>query len=291
VELKNVIIAYRSGNDTARAWAERCQQELTERGCRVLMGPSGANDNPYPVFIASFPDRIDLGIVLGGDGAALGAARHLAPLGVPILAINIGGHLGFLTHGADQIQDSQGVWDRLFGDRFAIDRRMMLQARVTGCPHTFYCLNEMCIKPASPDRMVTAFLDVCIDGEMIDQHHGDGLIVATPTGSTSYTVAANGPILHPGMEAIIITPICPMSLSSRSIVLPPRLVVHISPTKPDTNLKLWADGVLATAIGVEHQVEIRRADALTQFVILAENYSYFQSLQDKLLWRGARIRP
>lgn len=121
------------------------------------MGPSGANDNPYPVFIASCQDRIDLGIVLGGDGSALGAARHLSPLGVPILAVNIGGHLGFLTHGAEQLQDSQTVWDRLWGDQFAIDRRMMLQAKVTGHQQTFYCLNEMCLKPASPDRMVTVF--------------------------------------------------------------------------------------------------------------------------------------
>ncbi|MCS6960149.1 MAG: NAD(+) kinase [Pseudanabaenaceae cyanobacterium SKYGB_i_bin29] len=291
MELKNVIIAYRSGHSLALEWAERCNKELSERGCHVLMGPSGSNDNPYPVFVASFHDDIDLAIVLGGDGAALGAARHLAPLGVPILAVNIGGHLGFLTHGAEQLQDSQGVWDRLLGDQFAIDRRMMLQARVTGNDKVFYCLNEMCIKPAAPDRMVTAFLDVFIDGELVDQHHGDGLIVATPTGSTSYTVAASGPILHPGMEAIIITPICPMSLSSRSIVLPPRLVVHISPTKPDTDLKLWADGVLATPIGQGQQVEISRADALTQFIILAEDYSYFRSLQEKLLWRGARIKP
>lgn len=291
MELKNVIIAYRSGNDLALQWAERCQQELSQRGCRVLMGPCGANDNPYPVFIASFHDRIDLGIVLGGDGSALGAARHLAPLGVPILAINVGGHLGFLTHGAEQLQNSQAIWDRLWGDRFAIDRRMMLQARVTGCQQTFYCLNEMCLKPASPDRMMTVFLDVSIDGEIVDQHHGDGLIVATPTGSTSYTLAANGPILHPGMEAIIITPICPLSLSSRSIVLPPRLVVHISSAKGDTNLKLWSDGVLSTSVGIDQEVEISRADALTQFVILSEDYSYFRSLQDKLLWRGARIRP
>ncbi|PLS69033.1 MAG: NAD(+) kinase [Cyanobacteria bacterium M5B4] len=291
MELKNVIIAYRSGNDLALQWAERCQRELSDRGCHVLMGPSGANDNPYPVFIASCQDRIDLGIVLGGDGSALGAARHLSPLGVPILAVNIGGHLGFLTHGAEQLQDSQTVWDRLWGDQFAIDRRMMLQAKVTGHQQTFYCLNEMCLKPASPDRMVTVFLDISIDGEMIDQHHGDGLIVATPTGSTSYTLAANGPILHPGMEAIIITPICPLSLSSRTIVLPPRLIVHIAPTKNNTNLKLWADGVLATAVEVGQEVEICRADALTQFVILSEDYSYFQSLQDKLLWRGARIRP
>ncbi|MFN3361296.1 MAG: NAD(+) kinase [Pseudanabaenaceae cyanobacterium] len=291
MKLKNVIIAYRSGHSLALEYAERCNRELSARGCHVLMGPSGGNDNPYPVFIASFHDEIDLAIVLGGDGSALGAARHLAPLGVPILAVNIGGHLGFLTHGAEQLQDSQAVWDRLLGDRFAIDRRMMLQARVTGNDKIFYCLNEMCIKPAAPDRMVTAFLDVFIDGELVDQHHGDGLIVATPTGSTSYTVAASGPILHPGMEAIIITPICPMSLSSRSIVLPPRLIVHISPTKPDTDLKLWADGVLAAPIGLGQQVEISRADALTQFIILSEDYSYFRSLQDKLLWRGARIKP
>ena len=101
----------------------------------------------------------------------------------------------------------------------------------------------MCIKPASADRMITSILEMEIDGEVVDQYQGDGLIVATPTGSTCYTVAANGPIIHPGMDAIAVTPICPLSLSSRAIVLPPGSVVSIWPLADyELNTKLWMDG-------------------------------------------------
>ena len=154
----------------------------------------------------------------------------------------------------------------------------------------FLCLNEMCVKPASPDRMVTASLELEIDGEVVDQYHGDGLIVATPTGSTSYTVAANGPIVHSGMHAIAITPICPLSLSSRAIVIPPKLTVSIwSLTNDDFSLKLWTDGVMATSIFPGQRVDIKMSEYQAQFIVLREGYSYYQALRQKLLWSSARV--
>jgi NAD+ kinase len=246
--------------------------------------------------------QIDLAIVLGGDGATLGAARYLAKLAVPILAINVGGHLGFLTHSIEDCENTIEIWERLLSDRFAIERRMMLEAKVInvdaglgknlGQPcGPFLCLNEMCVKPASPDRMVTASLELEIDGEVVDQYHGDGLIVATPTGSTSYTVAANGPIVHSGMHAIAITPICPLSLSSRAIVIPPKLTVTIWPLSTDDfSLKLWTDGVIATSIFPGQRVDIHMSEHQAQFIVLREEYSYYQALRQKLLWTGARVR-
>lgn len=325
MQLKQVIIAHKAGDSLSRHWAETCARQLESRNCRILMGPSGPKDNPYPVFLASAIQPIDLAVVLGGDGTALTAARNLAADGIPILAVNVGGNLGFLTESFEEFKDSEQVWERLSSDRYAIQRRMMLQAKVfegdgrgasfasrknreivsdrafldLALPEAlasleenpFLALNEMCVKPASADRMITSILEMEIDGEVVDQYQGDGLIVATPTGSTSYTVSANGPIVHDGMKAITVTPICPMSLSSRPIVLPSGSVVSIWPLADyELNTKLWMDGVLATSIWPGQRVDVRVADCQAKFVILRENYSYYQTLREKIHWAGARIR-
>jgi len=299
VQLRQVIIVHKAGDPFSQRWAEKCARQLESRHCQVLIGPSGPKDNPYPVFLASVANPIDLAIVLGGDGTALTAARNLAVDRIPILAVNVGGHLGFLTESLEDFEHSEQVWDRLLDDRFAVQQRMMLQAMIHEGHRTnlepmsdrYLALNEMCIKPASADRMITSILEMEIDGEVVDQYQGDGLIVATPTGSTCYTVAANGPIMHPGMDALVITPICPLSLSSRPIVLPPGSVVSIWPlVDNELNTKLWMDGVLATSIWPGQRVDIRTADCQANFIILRENYSYYQTLREKLQWAGARVR-
>ncbi len=298
MQLKQVIIVHKAGDAQGRSWAEKCARQLEKRHCHVLIGPSGPKDNPYPVFLASAMEQIDLAVVLGGDGTALAAARHLAPEGVPILAVNVGGHLGFLTEPLEEFTETELIWDRLLEDRYALQRRMMLQAAVFEGHRTnlepvsdrFLALNEMCVKPASADRMITSILEMEIDGEVVDQYQGDGLIVATPTGSTCYTISANGPILHDGMEAIIVTPICPLSLSSRPLVLPAGSVVSIWPLADyELHTKLWMDGVLATSIWPGQRVDVRMADFYAKFVILRESYSYYQTLREKLQWAGARI--
>ncbi|HEY9740095.1 MAG TPA: NAD(+) kinase [Coleofasciculaceae cyanobacterium] len=298
MQLKQVIIVHKAGDSQGRSWAEKCARQLEKRQCHVLIGPSGAKDNPYPVFLASAMEPIDLAVVLGGDGTALAAARHLASEGIPILAVNVGGHLGFLTEPLEEFQDTEQIWDRLSEDRYALQRRMMVQAAVFEGHRTnmepvsdrFLALNEMCVRPASADRMITSILEMEIDGEVVDQYQGDGLIVATPTGSTCYTLSANGPILHDGMEALTVTPICPLSLSSRAIVLPSGSVVSIWPLADyDLSTKLWMDGVLATSIWPGQRVDVRMADCYAKFIILRGSYSYYQTLREKLQWAGARI--
>jgi NAD+ kinase len=298
VQLDQVIIVHKARNRLSQQWAEKCARQLEGLGSKVLRGPSGPKDNPYPVFLASVGQPIDLAIVFGGDGTALTAARHLAPEGIPILAVNIGGHLGFLTESSEEMDDTEAVWQRLLNDQFAVQRRMMLQAQIfEGSRHNrepvsdpFIALNEMAVKPASPDRMITSILEMEIDGEVVDQYQGDGLLISTPTGSTGYTVAAGGPIIHPGMDAIVVTPICPLSLSSRPIVLPPGSVVSVWPlADPDLSTKLWTDGILGTAIWPGQRVDVSIADPMTQFIILRQDYSYYGTLRHKLNWAGARI--
>lgn len=298
MQLKQVIIAHKANDAQSRRWAETCAEQLEKHNCRILMGPSGPKDNPYPVFIASATHPIDLAIVLGGDGTVLTAARHLAPYDIPILAVNVGGHLGFLTESFEAFKDSERIWQRILEDRYAIQRRMMLKAAVYEGDRTniepmsdrFLALNEMCIKPASADRTITSILEMDIDGEVVDQYQGDGLIVATPTGSTGYTVSASGPIVHDGMKAIIVTPICPMSLSSRPLILPAGSVVSVWPLADyDLSTKLWTDSVLGTSIWPGQRVDVSMADCQAKFIILEENYSYYQTLREKLQWAGARV--
>ncbi|MGF1458865.1 MAG: NAD(+) kinase [Leptolyngbyaceae cyanobacterium] len=297
MELNQVIIAYKAGNQFSKSRAELCSKQLTDLGCKTLVGPSGPKDNPYPVFLESAEKKIDLAIVLGGDGTALAAARNLSADNVPILAMNIGGHLGFLTESPEETEFPD-IWERLLSDRFAVQRRMMVQAQAFEGPRTtmepvsdtYLALNEMCVKPASSSRMITSILEMEIDGEVVDQYQGDGLLISTPTGSTGYTVAANGPIVHPGMDALIVTPICPLSLSSRPIILPPGCVVSVWPLADvDHSTKLWMDGVLATSIWPGQRVDIRMAPCLAHFIILAKRYSYYRTLRSKLQWAGARI--
>ena len=299
MELTQVIIAYKAGDKDSKTWAERCARELEARQCKVLLGPSGSKDNPYPVFLASSNSKIDLALVLGGDGTVLTAARHLAPEDIPILAVNVGGHLGFLTEPLEIFQDTEKIWSRLDSDLYAIERRMMLIARVfernndrvEEISDLFYCLNEMCVKPACVDRMPTSILEMEVDGEVVDQYHGDGLIVSTPTGSTCYTASANGSIIHPGLQAIAVTPICPLSLSSRSLILPPASIVNIWALGDyELNNKLWMDGVLGTSIRPGQWVSVKMADCFAQFVILRESHSFYKTIREKLLWTGTRIR-
>ncbi|MGH2412312.1 MAG: NAD(+) kinase [Microcystaceae cyanobacterium] len=299
MDLQQVIIAHKADDSQSKAWAAKCAKQLEARQCKVLMGPSGFKDNPYPVFLASSTSKIDLAVILGGDGTVLAAARHLAVEGIPILAVNVGGHLGFLTEPFEEFQDTENVWDRLQSDHYAVQQRMMLEARLFEGSRTepqpmsdrFFCLNEMGVKPASIDRMPTSILEMEVDGEIVDQYQGDGLLVATPTGSTCYTASANGPIIHPGMEAIAVTPICPLSLSSRPIVLPAGSVVNIWPLQDnDLYTKLWTDGILATSIWPGQWVAVRMADCFAKFIILRKSHSFYQTLREKLQWAGARIR-
>lgn len=298
MQLNQVIIVHKAGNRLSQQWAEKCAHELEELGIKVLRGPSGPKDNPYPVFLASVSQPIDLAVVFGGDGTALTAARNLAAEHIPILAVNIGGHLGFLTESSEQMDNTKAVWQRLLEDRFAVQRRMMLQAQIFQGNRTnlepmsdrFLALNEMAIKPASPDRMITSILEMEIDGEVVDQYQGDGLLISTPTGSTGYTVAAGGPIIHPGMDAIVVTPICPLSLSSRPIVLPPGSIVSVWPlADPDLTTKLCTDGVMGTTIWPGQRVDVRMAQDMAQFIILRQDYSYYGTLRNKLNWAGTRI--
>ena len=312
MRLDRVWLIVRAGSAAAQRQARRCADDLQAQGVAVVTATSGLARNPFPGLLATEPALPDLALVLGGDGTVLGAARHLAPLDVPILSFNVGGHLGFLTHERSQLQlaDPQGgLWQRLRDDHFALERRMMLEARVERAgsrsaagaldqgsercedrdgdgPHL--ALNDLYFRPCLDEVSPTCLLELEIDGEVVDQYRGDGLIIATPTGSTGYAMAAGGPILHPGIEAIVVNPICPMSLSSRAVVVPPRSQLCVWPLgELSRKVKLWKDGAYATVLEPGDRCLVQRSTHPALLLILDQSPSYYRALTRKLHWAGS----
>jgi NAD+ kinase len=310
MRLERVWVIHRSGSPAAQRQARVCAAELRAEGAQVSVAESGLSANPFPGLQATEPGPPDLAVVLGGDGTVLGAARHLAPHDVPILSFNVGGHLGFLTHERTLLRPEQGLslWQRLRQDRFALERRMMLEARidradgvpqpgdaargdaaveVDACgPHS--ALNDFYFRPCLDEVSPTCVLELEIDGEVVDQYRGDGLIFATPTGSTGYAMAAGGPILHPGIEAIVVNPICPMSLSSRAIVVPPRARLSVWPLgESSRRVRLWKDGAHATVLDPGDRCTVQRGPHPALMLQLEQSPSYYRTLTRKLHWAGS----
>jgi len=297
MRLDRVWLIVRAGSQAASRQARRCLEDLQAQGIAVVSATSGLASNPFPGLLATEPALPDLALVLGGDGTVLGAARHLAPLDVPILSFNVGGHLGFLTHERSLLRlddPADSLWQRLRDDQFALERRMMLEARVLRAgedsdgdgPHL--ALNDLYFRPCLDEVSPTCLLELEIDGEVVDQYRGDGLIIATPTGSTGYAMAAGGPILHPGIEAIVINPICPMSLSSRAVVVPPRSHLSVWPLgELSRKVKLWKDGAYGTVLEPGDRCVVQRSAHPALMVILDQSPSYYRALTRKLHWAGS----
>ena len=306
MDLRRVWVIVRSGSQTAERIANRCRDQLEARGCAVICATSGLTTNPYPGLLAD--DRLpDLVLVLGGDGTVLSAARYLAALDVPILSFNVGGHLGFLTHEFVLLEsllsgDGSSLWQRLEDHHYALTQRLMLQASIDrgdGIPDSgdhhdkqgqlcHLALNDFYLRPAQEEATPTCRLEVEIDGEVVGQYQGDGLIVASPTGSTGYAMAAGGPILHPAIDAIVVNPICPMCLSSRPVVVPPRSILAIWPVGDSARrVKLWKDGALAGELEPGDRCIVQQADHHARLVALEQQPSYFSNLSRKLHWAGS----
>ena len=307
MRLDRVWVIYRADSQPAQREARQCAKELKALGAHVVSAMSGPRVNPFPGLLAVEDSMPDLALVLGGDGTVLGAARHLAVHDIPILSINVGGHLGFLTHDRRVLRGDQ-IWQRLQDDQFAIERRMMLQAMVdrrsaedrASSPGLLqqpdleddeehhWAFNDFYLRAYRDEISPTCTLELEIDGEVIDQVRGDGLILSTPTGSTGYALAAGGPILHPGIDAIIVAPICPMSLSSRTLVVPPRARLVIWPLGVgDHRVKLWKDGVGCTVLEPGECCVVQQARHHALMVLLNQSPSYYRTLSHKLHWAGS----
>ena len=231
------------------------------------------------------PDTCDLIVVLGGDGTLIGMADRIAATGrsVPILGVNFGS-LGFLTEiTLPELYDSL---ESVLSGQSDIESRMMLRARTLrgGSVHAEHVvLNDVVITRGALSRIIE--LAVSIGEEPIMRVRADGLIVATPTGSTAYNLAAGGPIVHPALDAMLLTPIAPHMLTNRPVIMPASSSIQIKPIADGSNEEVFAtfDGQAGHPVERDDVIEIARADRPLQLVRSSKR-TYFDVLRQKLKW-------
>ncbi|MCA9737887.1 MAG: NAD(+)/NADH kinase [Gemmatimonadota bacterium] len=223
---------------------------------------------------------IDLMVTLGGDGTLLRGARLVAGRDVPVLGINLG-RLGFLT--AAPARDLDGAFAALFDGRTQIDRRVTMDARVSGTTAGRHmALNDVVVHTTGVARVVRLHLSLAT-GEEIGSFSGDGVILSTPTGSTAYSLSAGGPVVVPGVECTLVTPICPHILSVRPLALPSDAEVTIRAAEPTSELCLTVDGQVAQNLEPDSAVHVRRGSIGIDLMRL-EGYTFFSTLREKLGW-------
>jgi NAD+ kinase len=263
--------------DELVAWLQR-------EGCTVWV--SEALGAELPALVQTVPpetlaDRVDLLVVLGGDGTLLAAARMLYPREVPILGVNFGG-LGFLT--GTSVPDLYAALEQVLRGDYVIERRMMLQASILGrdgsARAVIHALNDAVIHEAG-QRLVR--VRMTIGGTQVGDFGADGLVVATPTGSTAYSLSAGGPILNPLLDALIVTPICAHKLSVRPVIFPAFESILLEPQADRGEVFLSVDGQQLFPLARGDSVLVARAEHNCCFVQLRAR-SFYDVLREKLKW-------
>ncbi len=225
--------------------------------------------------------RVDLVVVLGGDGTLLATARALNRKPVPILAVNLGG-LGFLT--VITREELYPTLEKVLAGDFQTDRRVQIEAEIVRGDEvisSFLALNDMVLNKGAIARVLD--FDVWVDGQFISTYKSDGLIVSTPTGSTAYSLAAGGPVIAPLVQAFIVTPICAHTLTNRPIVLPDSATIEVAVKSQRESVYVTVDGQVGIAVRSEDTVRIRRASSCVE-LIRSPQTNYFEILRQKLKW-------
>lgn len=221
-------------------------------------------------------EDVDWVIAIGGDGTLLKTARLVGASGTPILGVN-SGKLGFMMQTTPG--DLGDTLERVFDGRYTLDKRLVLQGRIAN--GTFSALNDIVIDKGAICRVIE--LGIYINDEYVNDVMADGLIVSTPTGSTAYSLAAGGPILAPDMEAIVVSPICPHTLSNRAMVLAARDRIRIEVRADHPDLLLTVDGQENVVIQPGSTVELFRADHTIHLIRFTDR-SFYDVLRTKLKW-------
>jgi NAD+ kinase len=226
-------------------------------------------------------DASQLLLVLGGDGTMLAAARLAAPRGIPILPINMGS-LGFLT--SFTVDELHPALDDTLEGRFSLSERVMISVELERAGKVIdnqRVLNEMVVNKGALARMIE--LELTIDSDFVCRYRADGLIVATPTGSTAYSLSAGGPIVHPAVEAFVITPICPHTLSDRPLVVRDSSCIEMKLSGNTEAVFLTLDGQRGIPLQPTDRVRVCRAKEMLK-LIQPRKKSYFEILRSKLKW-------
>jgi len=276
------------GDDTIRAEIEHLAEYLQQRGLAVILEDAAAAlmpDSPLPCqTIEDIGGYIDLAIVIGGDGTLLHAARHLVDHQVPLLGVNLG-RLGFLTDiAAESMTEEIG---KILDGEYDTEERFLLHADVTRgeeIVHRSHALNDVIINKGVLARLIE--LKTYLDGDFVNSMRADGIIVATPTGSTAYAMSAGGPILHPTLPAMVLVPICPHTLSDRPIVVSADSIIEIIVSDiSGQRAHLTFDGQTHFALQDEDHIYVRRAETPIK-LIHPKGRNHYNVLRVKLHWGG-----
>jgi NAD+ kinase len=257
------------------------------RGIRTLYDTETAgalHDSSHGLTREEVAEQSQLLLVLGGDGTLLAAARVAARLGIPILPINMGS-LGFLT--SFTIEEMYPALEQVLAGRFSCSERVMLDVELHRDAEVIErqsVVNEAVINKGALARMID--LQLTIDADFVCRYRADGLIVATPTGSTAYSLSAGGPIVHPGVESWIITPICPHTLSDRPVVVRDSSLIEVHLSGDTESVFLTLDGQTGIPMQAADVVRMRRASERLRLIQPAQK-SYFEILRNKLKWGEA----
>ena len=260
---------------------------LEERRVHVFYDEETAGSLPAPTKGKTRPqvaDASQLLLVLGGDGTLLAAAHLAAPRGIPILPINMGS-LGFLT--SFTLDELYPALEDTLGGRFSMSERVMLHVELERggkVVENQRVLNEVVVNKGALARMIE--LELRIDGDFVCRYRADGLIVASPTGSSAYSLSAGGPIVHPGVESFIITPICAHMLSDRPLVVRDSSCVEMKLSGNTESVFLTLDGQRGIPLQATDLVRISRSKELLK-LIQPPRKSYFEILRNKLKWGEA----
>ncbi len=276
------IIAKHTDPRAEKIVSELCDW-LSDRGRRVVLDRETAAvvRRGEAVVRSKVPENCDFLIVLGGDGTLLSAARVVGTSGKPILGVNLGA-LGFLT--AIALEELYPVLEKIFSYDFDYDERMMLVAHVHRMGErvaNYTVLNDVVINKGALARIID--IETTVGDMYLSTFKADGLIISTPTGSTGYSLSAQGPIVYPMLRSILITPICPHTLTNRPLVIPEDLIVRAELRSKEADVFLTLDGQVGFGLREGDVVEVKKADAPLRF-FRSPYKDYFAVLRTKLKW-------
>lgn len=281
--MKKIGLIVKRAEARALVVAQELRDWLTRQGKEVFL-EEGRNFEPATsngVEPSSIPSDVDLVVVLGGDGTLLYAARTVGMNGVPLLGVNLGG-LGFLTE--ISLENLRPALEKVLVRDYSAEPRMMLSVEVHRegrLVASQTVLNDAVINKGALARILD--LTVRIDGSFLTSYRADGLIISTPTGSTAYNLAAGGPIVHPHQNLLILTPICPFTLSNRPLILTPTAVVDVEVDPQASDVRLTADGQVSIALEPGDRITVCRSER-SIFIITNPYKNYFEILRTKLGW-------
>ncbi len=286
--MKSVGIVANPTKKAALAVVEKVLPLFAAKSWKVLLEPWIAEKLHVKLQSKSRSEVLaqsDFVLVLGGDGTLLAAARDLDGKDTPLLGVNLGG-LGFLSEVT--VEGLPGFLREVFEGKQRIEKRETLEATVLRAGkrlESHRALNEVAIGKGALSRLLK--LEVAIGAEHLTHFVADGLIVATPTGSTAYSLSAGGPIMHPEVPAFVLTPICPHSLTSRPLVVPMDKELTVRVQTANENTMLTCDGQQGVALKAGDEIKIRRSGKPVH-LMLSQDSSYFDVLKEKLHWGSAR---